>query len=244
MPDSPALVVRDEPRNAEQDARAGMRHLRWLELGLVLLVAFGGYFLSSFYILENGAGTGPPISNARWATDSLHKVTALLLLIYVLSRRSLRLRDLGLRWSLKDVGTGLLISGVSFVAYTLGWTVVQLVHHRMFGFWAQAPDVRGLFANRSVQAIASFLLNPFFEELIVRAYLMTEVLDLTGSSTLAVALSVAVQFSYHLYQGWAVAISLSLQFLVFALYYALSRRALPIIVAHALFDIGTLARLW
>jgi membrane protease YdiL (CAAX protease family) len=87
-------------------------------------------------------------------------------------------------------------------------------------------------------------LNPFFEELIVRAYLMTEVLDLTGSSSLAVALSVAVQFSYHLHYGWVEAISLSFQFLVFALYYALSRRALPVIVAHSLFDISDLVRLW
>jgi membrane protease YdiL (CAAX protease family) len=86
-------------------------------------------------------------------------------------------------------------------------------------------------------------LNPFFEELIVRAYLMTEVLDLTGSSTLAVALSVALQFAYHLSYGWAAAISLSFQFLIFALYYAFTRRALPIIVAHSLFDISGLLHL-
>jgi membrane protease YdiL (CAAX protease family) len=86
-------------------------------------------------------------------------------------------------------------------------------------------------------------LNPFFEELIVRAYLMTEVLDLTGSPTLAVALSVALQFAYHLSYSWAAAISLSFQFLIFALYYAFTRRALPIVVAHSLFDISGLVHL-
>jgi len=244
MSHSPPSVVRNNPRNAEPDTPAGTRNLRWLEVCLLMLVAFGGYFLYSLYILEDGSGAGQQISNARWSVDSLHKLTALFLLIYVLSRRSLRLRDLGLRWSVREVGVGLLISGVSVVAYTLGWTVVQLVHYRLFGFWAHEPNVSGLFANRSVQAIASCLLNPFFEELIVRAYLMSEVLDLTGSSTLAIALSVAVQFSYHLYFGWAVAISLSFQFLIFALYYAVSRRALPIIVAHSLLDIGGLVHLW
>jgi len=56
--------------------------------------------------------------------------------------------------------------------------------------------------------------------------------------------SVAVQFSYHLYYGWAGAIALSFQFLIFALYYSHSRRALPIIAAHGFFDIWALFRLW
>ena len=74
--------------------------------------------------------------------------------------------------------------------------------------------------------------------MIVRAYVMTEVMELTGSSILAVAISVAcVRFSYHLYYGWLNAIQLCVLFLVFALYYAHSRRALPIIIAHGLVDI-------
>ena len=72
---------------------------------------------------------------------------------------------------------------------------------------------------------------------------MTEVMELTGSSILAVVVSVAIQFSYHLYYGWAGAISLSFIFLVFALYYARSRNALPIVVAHGYFDISAMLRL-
>ncbi len=93
-------------------------------------------------------------------------------------------------------------------------------------------------------AIPLALLNPFFEELIVRAYLMTEVMELTGSSTLAVVLSVFVQFAYHLYYGWSGAISLAFFFLALALYYVRSRRALPVIIAHGLSDVYTLIRLW
>lgn len=79
--------------------------------------------------------------------------------------------------------------------------------------------------------------------MIVRAYLTTEVIELTGSSTLAVALSVAVQFSYHLYYGWTGAISLSFLFLTLAMYYVRTRRALPVIVAHGVFDVYGLLRL-
>ena len=73
---------------------------------------------------------------------------------------------------------------------------------------------------------------------------MTEVIQLTGSSVLAVVLSTAVQFSYHLYYGWAGAISLGFLFLALSLYYVRTRRALPVIVAHGFFDIYALFRLF
>jgi membrane protease YdiL (CAAX protease family) len=76
----------------------------------------------------------------------------------------------------------------------------------MYASVAKGPSARDFFAHPSVVAIPFSLLNPFFEELIVRAYLMSEVIDLAGSPAFAVALSVAVQFSYHLFYGWAGAV--------------------------------------
>ena len=99
------------------------------------------------------------------------------------------------------------------------------------------PDARRFFANPSMAALPFMILNPFFEELIVRAYLMTEISELTGSTLLAVMISVLVQTSYHLYYGLMGALSVAFIFLVFAIYYARSKRALPIVVAHELFDL-------
>jgi membrane protease YdiL (CAAX protease family) len=101
-----------------------------------------------------------------------------------------------------------------------------------------------MFGHTDISAIPFFLVNPFFEELIVRAYLMTEVRALTGSATLAAAISVALQTTYHLYYGWEGALSLAFQFLVFAIYYAKTRKATPVIVAHGAFDLLSLVRLW
>ena len=109
---------------------------------------------------------------------------------------------------------------------------------------ATGPNSGDFFAHPSVLAIPFTLMNPFFEELLVRAYLMTEIVELTGSSALAIAVSVAVQTSYHLYYGWSGALSLAFLFLAFALYFARSRRALPVVVAHGVFDIYGLVRLW
>ena len=123
------------------------------------------------------------------------------LLGYVLARRSRRIRDLGLRWSFRDVGVGLLVAGVSFAAYVLGALVVQLIHHTIYGTFATGPTGATFFSHPGPWAVPFALFNPFFEELIVRAYLMTEVADLTGSSALAIAASVLFQSSYHLYYG-------------------------------------------
>jgi len=71
--------------------------------------------------------------------------------------------------------------------------------------------------------------NPFYEELIVRAYFMTELLELTSSSILAVAASVALQFSYHLYSGWLTAAALSAGFLIFSLYCLRTRKATSLV---------------
>jgi len=223
---------------------ASERRKRWFEVWLVLLAACGSSFLNALFILRNGPNAVPTNTSQRWLMGIFQEVIALVLLAYVLSRRNLRFKNIGLMWRLRDVGVGLLVAGISYVAYALGSMLVQSVHYGMYGALAKSVGGRDFYSHPPIAAIPFSLLNPFFEELIVRAYLMTELLDLTGSSALAIIVSVAVQFSYHLYYGWAAAISLSFQFLIFAVYYARTRRILPVIVAHGLFDIYGIARLW
>jgi membrane protease YdiL (CAAX protease family) len=244
MTNSLATNTSSSSTNPRNEVSAGERRQRWFEVCLVLLVACGSYIIYSLYLLMHVPTTAPQSSNIRWAAAIAQEAAALLLLGYVLSRRGLKFANLGLRWSLPDVGVGLLVAAVSYAAYGLGHTLVQTVHHLVYGSFATGPSAKDFFPLPSVMAIPWSLLNPFFEELIVRAYLMTEVIELTGSSTLAIALSVGVQFSYHLYYGWAGAISLSFLFLAWALYYARSRCALPVIVAHGFFDVYALLRLW
>jgi membrane protease YdiL (CAAX protease family) len=75
-----------------------------------------------------------------------------------------------------------------------------------------------------------------FEELIVRGYLMSEIVDLGGSGVSAIFLSIAVQMSYHLYQGLANAIALTVVFAVYSIYFWKTRRIAPIIFAHLCMD--------
>lgn len=216
---------------------------RWFELCLVLLIAVGGNLYNSLYILNDGLTAEMRVTNTRWLLGTGHEVASLLLLGYVLWNSGRRPSDIGLRWSFRDLGVGTLIAVASYVAYATANTFIYFLYVRLSGNPPTAHAPRAIFGGFSIFAVPYSLVNPLFEELIVRAYLMTEIRYLTGSAALAVFVSVAVQFSYHLYYGWWIALSIAFQLLVLALYYARWRRALPLIVAHEIFDLYGLVRL-
>ena len=219
------------------------KRLRWFELALVLALTIGGSIISAVAILKYGVSMAPPSSNLRWVTSSFHEIFGFILLGYILRRRGRRFKDIGLRWSWRDVAVGVAVIVVSYVVYTRGGRDLWLLHHALFGTFPLAPRTRDLFGHGTYLMLLQMLINPFYEELIVRAYLMTEVIELTGSTWPAVLLSVVVQTSYHLYYGWWTALALGIQFLVFSLYFARWRRALPLAIAHGFYDIRSFIHL-
>jgi len=58
----------------------------------------------------------------------------------------------------------------------------------------------------------------------------------------AIVISVAIQMSYHLYQGLAHAIVLTVVFAIFSIYYAQTRRIAPVVLAHLFMDVLALIR--
>lgn len=242
MPIDIETVAAASPTEVPSES-AGKR-LRWLELSLVLLVGFATPIITSLDILINGRGALPNTTNLRLASSIVHEVAGLLLVGYILSRRKIRISSLGLRWSFRDLCVGPAVAIAAYLAYAIGPFLIHLVDHAMYSSAQRGDVARQMFGHALIAMIPYSLLNPFYEELVVRAYLMTEVKALTGSWTLAAALSVVVQFSYHLYYGWEGAIALSFLFLVFSIYYARTQKATPIIVAHGIFDIWGLVRMF
>jgi membrane protease YdiL (CAAX protease family) len=211
--------------------------LRWLELTIVLLVAFGSSILGSTHLLITGQASRGNVQTYESANAILHESTCLLLLGYVLYRRKARFADIGFKWSWSNVFAGGPVTVVAYLSYWIGSILFRVVQHAIFVSTSTGHSVKEMYANPSLLAIPYLLLNPFFEELIVRAYLMTEIRALTKSWTLACLLSVGIQTAYHLYYGWAGALSISFIFVVFSVYFARKQRAVPIIVAHGLFDV-------
>ena len=109
--------------------------------------------------------------------------------------------------------------GATLATYAI-FLPIQLIVHAATGHYLIPKSMHGILGvGISALSIAFVCLNPFFEELIVRGYLMTELFELGGSGVLAIVISTLVQMSYHLYQGFANGIVLTTVFAVFSIYF-------------------------
>ena len=213
------------------------RRERWLDLLFVLGVTLWQPILTSTLHIFHPAEVLSANSGLRLLFAVLAEAAGLAVLAYVLWKRRSGFAALtrSPQWTDVPLGIGIclltwLVSGVVAVLVRLLWT--QLTGHR-----PASVAVGQLLGIHLTRAWLLFLcVNPWFEELIVRGFLMTEVSALAGTGT-AVLASTLVQVSYHLYQGVANAITVGVVFLCFSLYYARTRRLLPIILAHTLMDL-------
>ena len=212
------------------------------DLGLVLIVGLSMPILGVIYSLLGGTHSAEPFQQRfRLVTGLVFEAIALLMLAYVLSRQGRIWKDIGLafRWRDPLVGIGLIIS--CSVIVVVIYYPFQLLYRQLTGHFLIPEHIHFGFGI-SVVSVAFACLNPFFEELIVRAYVMSEVTNLGGARWLAVVISVALQISYHLYQGVANVITLTIIFIVFSIYYAYTRRIMPVILAHFAYDLFALVK--
>ncbi len=220
------------------------RQLRVIEVTMVCGIALGGSLLISILSLFQ---TAIPSSrgSSQWGYGLLGEGMSLLLLWYVLLRRSKSFLDLGFIWKWTDIGWSILLCIGGYVAYCLAYyatyAVVYSAGLNPIGSRATSGSVADYFFGGGVGVITIIFLcvNPFFEELIARAYLMTEVKYLANSASAAVILSTLFQMTYHLYQGVPLAIAAGANFFLWSLYYAKTNRITPIILAHLYFDVGS-----
>ena len=215
------------------------RTIRLIELGLLLAVAFGSSLYTAVATLlgENFAGTHG--SSMRWAYSLTHELTALGLCAYLLHKQGRTFRGLGLtfRWSDPFLAVGIAFLGL-LATMTVTYSLYFGGHFSAADRAAQARSVAHvLSAGLGWGMVVFTVVNGFFEELIVRAYLMTDVIFLTRRTALAVIVSALFQGFYHLYQGWQAAVSVTVGFFVFSVFYARTRRITPIVLAHVLWDL-------
>jgi membrane protease YdiL (CAAX protease family) len=222
------------------------RQIRIFEVVLVCLIAFGGGFLTSTYSLLNEGYGSSGHSAFSWMLQSFREISALGLVWYVLLRQKKSFSDLGLAWAKKDIGWSILLRIAGSLVF---FAVYNSIYY--FGLAAssqQATSARvghDLFGGGIFFTTILFqFINPFFEELIVRAYLMTEIKALTGSVNKAILASTLIQMSYHFYQGAPAAFGHGATFLIFSIYYAKTNRIAPIILAHLYSDVGNTLLYW
>jgi len=220
-------------------------HRRVLALGLVLFVSFGQFVAFSAYSLTGvTASADPHQRQARLLGALIVEVGSLAVLLYVLSQQGRKWKDIGWNLQWMDLARAVgLVFGSIFAGYLI-LSPVQILYHSYAGHYLVPTSTHGLLGlGVSGLSIALVCLNPFFEELIVRGYLMTEILDLGGKGMMAILISVAVQMSYHLYQGVFRGIALTASFAVLSIYFWKTRRIAPVVLAHLCFDAFALFRL-
>jgi membrane protease YdiL (CAAX protease family) len=215
--------------------------LRLFGLLIVLAVAFTSFLLASaamFFGLQP-KDSGQMLSY-RYANSIAIELVSLALLFYVLRQNGQRVADIGLGFAWKDIGAGILLKIGAGIVYSIA-AFVAIQGYKLVSRHSPAPpSIPGAGAAVSAWIVIFALVNPFFEELIVRAFTISEILALTGSRAWAIAVSVGLQTAYHLYQGVPYALAAGAMFLVFSMYYVRNRRILPVIVAHFCFDFSAL----
>lgn len=220
------------------------RRRRLFALGVVLCVSFLHFIVSStYYALGRVAPYALGMTSYRLIGALIAESTSLLVLWYVISEREGGWTSIGWNPSWNDILPGFGVLLVSLLATVPPAVVFQSAYRSFTGHHLQPRDLRQILGlSISAVSIAFVLVNPFFEELIVRAYTMSEVIDLGGSRLLAIVVSVGLQTSYHLYQGVARSIAVAATFTVFSIYFARTRKILPVIVAHFCIDAFALIR--
>lgn len=222
---------------------ASPRTVRWVELALLLAVALGGSLIQNIESVAGTAASHGYRGELGWLYGVIHETGALGLCAYILHKQGRSFRQIGLvmRWFDPFYGFAIMILGlvamiaVQWALYFSGMlsTAVQASH---------ASVIREMFGPNAVWGMVVFtVVNAFFEELIVRAYLITDLRFLTGSTLAAVLSSALFQGFYHLYQGWQAALAVTAGFVIFSLFYLWSRRVTPVVFAHMFWDLYMVA---
>jgi membrane protease YdiL (CAAX protease family) len=211
---------------------------RWTDLGLVLMVAFAMSILSSIF----RAFHLQPLnySNAQIFLGIVDEIIPLTLLFVLLKRQNRSLKDLGFNFRWTDLPKAAGLTAAGFLGMYIGFMVLRTLYYLLTLHSFSDSGPRNDFSATSMWLILPFMfVNGFHEEVIVRGYLMTEWIELRGSAAVAAIISLLVQTSYHLYYGVFGALTIGCGLSIFALYYAKSRRLMPVVLAHILWDVIT-----
>lgn len=211
---------------------------RWIDLGLVILIAFVPLVFTAVYALFYPVQGTPEGTNGRFLSGLIRACGALALLAYVLRRQQRPFKDIGLsfRWTDLPKSIGLCLG--AYLAYLIFTFILAWSTFLLSGSYPHYRSPRVIFAGGSVLLTFLYtLVAPVFEETLVRAYLMTELIGLSWPVWVAVLASVVLQGTYHLYYGVAGALGLSAGFAVWAIYFAMSRKIWPVLLAHFLWDL-------
>jgi membrane protease YdiL (CAAX protease family) len=213
------------------------------DLLVVLIVGFASTAVSNLIFIFGGKRNYSELElNLGLIQGTVTELACLAVLFTILWYRKQASSSIGLRSNKQDFrpGIGLFFGSYAiFIAayYTLAVLAPSLASDPTY-------DFNQLGISSPILLTVFLLVNPCFEEVVVRGYFSTELEALTGSKLIAIVIPPLFQGFYHLYQGRIAALSFTAVFMLFSIYFVKTRRLVPVIVAHTVFDLTLIWRLW
>ncbi len=133
-----------------------------------------------------------------------------------------------------DLGTG---AGLAAVIGFPGIGLYLLARHLGINTTVAAAGLPSVWWAIPVLILAAAA-NALLEEVVVVGYLVTRLRQLDWRIWQVVLASALLRGSYHLYQGFGGFIGNAIMGVVFAYFFLITRRVLPLVVAHTLLDVG------
>lgn len=231
---------------SQAERTPGLSRQRRLEdLGLVMLVGFLPLIVSAAYLLLVPVQFNPGHTNYRFSSGLAHEFATLTLFVCLLRRQGRGLKSVGLSWHWTDLLKGFGLFALSMLASYFFYWCAQSAYYYWNRTYFHFRDSNAIFAGASISLLFVYgLAASWFEELLVRGYLMTELIGVSCPVWLAAAVSVALQTSYHLYYGFGGAAWVSIGFAISAIYFARSRRLMPVILSHFFWDLTATYSYW
>ncbi len=236
----------------EPDLLPAERRAIWMEIGVVISL---GVFVHVLSVAAGWMHARSPV-HERSVGYYIYAVgttlQTILPLLWIMHRSGrpwpyfgIRRPDLRL-----DIPLSLLITGGIFAAsYLARWII--------YGVWSVAPwtssiigfieaDHSAMIAIRAPPTspaewaahITYMLANGLSEELVLRAYLLMRIREVTGRPVLAALIVSALAAAYHLYQGSSAGLIIFCGQIVMCALYLKVPRILPFALGHAFYDIA------
>jgi membrane protease YdiL (CAAX protease family) len=218
----------------------------WLEILAVLSFVYLPHMFSSVanYVWTEGV----VIEFALLIVMSIQIIVPLLMLIALLGEGWAKFGIVPVRW-LRDFGIGILIwIVISFSAQFC--TLVSSGPADPAGLTVPAGSADESLLTETLSpepyisswpiaalCFVALLANSLAEELAMRGYLLTRLIELLGRRWLAVAISAGLFGSYHLYQGAANAVIIGIEGVIFAIFFLITKRLWPLVIAHTLINL-------
>jgi membrane protease YdiL (CAAX protease family) len=226
----------------------------WREIIVVLALATGIFVASSGWAAAHGSSGryfNLLLTNGR-LLDNLALESAILgLFLLYLRRRGWSPADLRIQPGLVGTLTAfpllLAMFAANMVTVTVAYVIafcLQTKYATLLQFFtANAPHLELHSVHLSwIVLIVAVVFNAFFEEIICTSYMFNQFAAKRGP-LIALLLTVIVRMGYHTYEGPLHVLGIGAVFLVVGACYCWTRNVWPLIVAHALVDLASMAAL-